>query len=291
MGATTTSQVNGIGGTLASWWRSRFGARLLAEIALCAGLLMVYREVRSFSETDLGVAFQNARDVLQLERWLGLPFENDLQSFLLDHPVLIKLLNHYYVWMHFPVAIGLLVWMYFFHPRQYRPTRWLMTVVTFAALAIHLIYPLAPPRMMPGFVDTMFKYGPVVYNPNALEGAANQIAAMPSLHFGWALIAAMAAIKTLRSPWRWLLLLHPTLMTLAIIATANHWWLDAVAAGVIVFSSLLIARLVVFVMQSDELSDELDDADYAFEPASYGAPSNESSVANDDADDRASVVG
>ena len=60
------------------------------------------------------------------------------------------------------------------------------------ALIIHLLFPLAPPRMMDGFVDTMAKFGPSIYPDNPLEGAANQIAAMPSLHFAWAMIVAIA---------------------------------------------------------------------------------------------------
>ena len=72
-----------------------------------------------------------------------------------------------------------------------------MAFVTFVALVIHLVFPLAPPRMMTGFVDTMREFGPNIYPKNALDGAANQIAAMPSLHFGWAMIAAIAVITVL----------------------------------------------------------------------------------------------
>ena len=74
-----------------------------------------------------------------------------------------------------------------------------MAFVTFAALIIHVAFPLAPPRWMPGFVDTMSEFGPGIYPRNALDGAANQIAAMPSLHFGWAMIAAIAVISVLKT--------------------------------------------------------------------------------------------
>lgn len=219
---------------LAAWWRSRYGARFLYELAIVTGLLITYRAIRGVSKTDLVTAFQNAYDVIRFETWLGLPFEDDLQRWLLAHPAAIKSLNLYYVVMHFPAAIALLLWLYFRHPDRYRAVRNLMAVVTFAALVIHLIYPLAPPRMMRDFVDTMAVFGPNIYPANALEGAANQIAAMPSLHFGWAMIEAMAVIWVLKSRWRWLALLHPILMALCIIATANHWWLDAAAAGAII---------------------------------------------------------
>jgi hypothetical protein len=230
-------------GSLAAWWRSRYGRQLLVEIAICGGLLMLYRSIRLFTKTDLSTAFANARDIVAFESWLGMPFEDNLQAFLLDHPTIIQGLNYYYVLFHFPAAIALLLWLYLWHHADYRPVRNLMAFVTFAALVIHLLFPLAPPRMMVGFVDTMEVYGPNIYPKNAVEGAANQIAAMPSLHFGWAMIVAFAVIVVLKSPWRYLILLHPVLMTLSIIATANHWWIDAAAAAVIICFGILAGRV------------------------------------------------
>lgn len=228
----------------ASWWRGRYGLQLLFEIALCGALLMIYRSIRAVNQSDLRQAFAHSREVIRLENWLGLPFEDNLQRWLLEHPTLIKLLNHYYIWFHFPAAVGLLLWLYMRHPGSYRPFRNLMAFVTFAALVIHLAFPLAPPRMMAGFVDTMREFGPSIYPKNALDGAANQIAAMPSLHFGWAMIEAIAIIAVLKTRWRFLALLHPILMTLAIIATANHWWIDAAAAGALIVAAIALWRLV-----------------------------------------------
>ena len=232
-------------GRAASWWRGRYGSRLVIELLLCGGLFVLYRSVRRFTRTDLGDAFANARGVVNFETMLGLPFEDNLQGWLIDHPTTIRFLNHYYLWFHFPTVIGLLVWLYLRHPRSYVPFRNLLAMVTFAALVIHLVYPLAPPRMMHGFVDTLHIFGPSIYPVDALDGAANQIAAMPSLHFGWALIEAIAVISVLRSSWRWLAVLHPFLMALAIIATANHWWMDAAASAFIIVASIIVWRVAM----------------------------------------------
>jgi hypothetical protein len=110
----------GVRSSLASWWRSRYGSQLALEVAICAALLMIYRTIRGFSKGDLQVAFANAREIISLEKWLGLPFENDLQRWLLDHPTLIKGLNHYYIWFHFPAAIALLLWLFVRHADRYR---------------------------------------------------------------------------------------------------------------------------------------------------------------------------
>jgi len=244
MGTAVSSGGESASGPLASWWRGRYGAKLLFEIVLAGALWMIYSTIRMVTKTDLMVAFDNARDIVRLEKWLGLPFEDNLQGFLLGHPTLIKLLNHYYIWFHAPMAIGLLLWLYLRHQDRYQPIRNLMAFVTFAALVIHLLFPLAPPRMMDGFVDTMREFGPSIYPVNALDGAANQIAAMPSLHFGWAMIEAMAVVSVLKSRWRWAAVIHPALMTLSIIATANHWWIDAAAAALIVLAAVGMMRLV-----------------------------------------------
>lgn len=225
-----------------AWWVGRYGARLLVEVGICGALLMIYRGIRMVSKTNLADAFRNAHEVIRLERSLGMPFEDDIQRFLLEHEILVRGLNWYYVLFHFPVAIGLLLWLYLFHADRYRGFRNLMAFVTFTALVIHLVYPLAPPRMMTGFIDTMEWFGPNIYPANAVKGAANQIAAMPSLHFGWAMIAAIAVVSVTRSRWRWLAVLHPVLMALAVIGTANHWWLDAAAAAFLIVGGIAIWR-------------------------------------------------
>jgi len=229
---------------LARWWTGRYGLQLLFEIAFCGGLLMLYRAIRLVNKGDLRTAFANTREIVRLEHSLGMPFEDNIQRLLLDHEWIVKSLNWYYILFHFPLAIGMLLWLYLWHGDRYKAFRNLMAFVTFAALVIHLVYPLAPPRMMTGFVDTMAEFGPNIYPPNAVKGAANQIAAMPSLHFGWAMIESIAVVSVLKSRWRWLIVVHPFLMALAIIATANHWWIDAAAAGVIILGAIAAWRVL-----------------------------------------------
>ena len=100
-----------------------------------------------------------------------------------------------------------------------------------------------PPRMMPwqGFVDTGLVFGPSPYGKGSLfSGVANQLAAMPSMHFGWAVVVAWATIKATRTRWRFLVVVHPVLTLAAIVLTANHFWMDAIVAGVLFAVSLRI---------------------------------------------------
>ena len=79
-----------------------------------------------------------------------------------------------------------------------------------------------------------------VRNSETIANTANQIAAMPSLHVGWALIGAWGLIKASTSSWRWISALHPATMTAAVVLTGNHWWLD-------VFGAVALVALVIAV--------------------------------------------
>ncbi|MFD4256361.1 phosphatase PAP2 family protein [Streptomyces sp. NPDC058534] len=93
-----------------------------------------------------------------------------------------------------------------------------------------------------GMVDTARVYGPSVYGPPATDELSNQFAAMPSLHFGWALMVAVGLVVATRSRLRWLWLLHPLLTLLVIVGTANHYWPDVVAATALLGLALAVLR-------------------------------------------------
>jgi hypothetical protein len=93
-----------------------------------------------------------------------------------------------------------------------------------------------------GLMDTARVYGPSVYGPPRTDELSNQFAAMPSLHFGWALMVAIGLIAATRSHWRWLWLLHPLVTLLVIVGTANHYWLDVLVASALLGLALALIR-------------------------------------------------
>ena len=101
-----------------------------------------------------------------------------------------------------------------------------------AGLVVQLAFPLAPPRMLrlSGFVDTASLFGPDPY-ALGIAKAANELAAMPSMHVGWALLIAMAVISVSSSRWRWAILAHPLITTGVVVVTANHYWTDVIAGA------------------------------------------------------------
>ncbi len=77
----------------------------------------------------------------------------------------------------------------------------------------------------------------------ATDTMANQFAAMPSLHVGWAVMVAVGLIAATRSRWRWLWLLHPAITLFVVVGTANHYWLDAIVVVALLAVALTVFRL------------------------------------------------
>ncbi|MFD9542131.1 phosphatase PAP2 family protein [Streptomyces sp. NPDC060022] len=221
---------------------------LVRELLLVAGLFLVYKLGRQAANGHVEEAYRNAGDVWDLERALHLPGEGVVQGVLLHSQTLVQAANTYYVTVHFPVTLLFLVWLYWRRPSHYVWSRRILAVLTGAALALHVLFPLAPPRMLDAaaLVDTGQVYGPTVYGATpSTDSMANQFAAMPSLHFGWALTVAVGLIVATRSRWRLLWLLHPLVTLLVIVGTANHYWLDAIVVSAllaVVFAAIRLPR-------------------------------------------------
>ncbi|MGW1748804.1 phosphatase PAP2 family protein [Streptomyces sp. NPDC002092] len=215
---------------------------VVREFLLVAGLFLVYKLGRRLATGHTGEALRNAHRVWDLERTLHLPGEGSVQSVLLHGDTLVRLANTYYATVHFPATAGFLIWLYLRRPAHYVWARRVLATLTSAALALPFLFPLAPPRMpaFTGLVDTAHVYGPSVYGPPSSDHLSNQFAAMPSLHFGWALMVAIGLIAATRSRWRWLWLLHPLVTLLVIVGTANHYWLDAIVATAMLGAALAL---------------------------------------------------
>ncbi|MDO0938183.1 phosphatase PAP2 family protein [Streptomyces sp. DG2A-72] len=215
---------------------------LVRELLLVVGLFLVYKLGRMLATGHTGEAFRNAHHVWDLERAVHLPGEGAVQSLLLHDETLVHLANTYYATVHFPATAAFLIWLYLRRPAHYVWARRILAAVTAAALVVHLAFPLAPPRMLAatGLMDTAHVYGPSVYGSPRTDTLSNQFAAMPSLHFGWALMVAIGLIVATRSRWRRLWLLHPLLTLLVIVGTANHYWLDAIVAAAMLGLALAV---------------------------------------------------
>jgi len=212
-------------------------------VALVASLFLAYRLGRLAITGHDQLAVTNAWWVWDIERTLRLPDEELFQQWALQWPDLLRAANWYYVGVHFPLTAAFLIWGWLRRPpEEYRYARRLLSLLTGLALIVHVVMPLAPPRMLSslGFLDTMAVFGPSAYGDSSAT-IANQFAAMPSLHVGWALLIAIVVVQTAHSRWRWIVVFHPLLTVMVVVATANHYWVDAIAAALL----LLVAIVVV----------------------------------------------
>jgi PAP2 superfamily len=214
--------------------------RVGREILLLAILFGIYNLGRYISAKHAGSAFVHADEVLRFEHWLGLPRESSVQHAALGVPQLVRAANWYYAGVHFPLTAVVLLWLLIRRPAEYARARWALASLTGLALVGHLAFPLAPPRMMPGFVDTGIVFGQSVYGPSTDSGVANQFAAMPSLHVGWAFLVAVILVRTTRSRWRWLWFAHPLVTFAVVVTTANHYWLDGLVVLALALPLMLI---------------------------------------------------
>ncbi|MFQ6391934.1 phosphatase PAP2 family protein [Nocardia sp. KC 131] len=223
------------------------GGEAIGQLVLITVLYLAYRVGRMFTADDTMHAMSNAHSILGVEDRLGLPEETTLQAIFVDHSFLALPANFYYATAHFTVAVAVLLWLWAFRPEHYRWTRNLMAALTGAALVVHVLMPLAPPRMFPqyGFVDLAAIHGQSVYGAPDSGGLSNQFAAMPSLHVGWALLLAFAVVAATRTRWRWLALAHPVITTLVVVGTGNHYWLDVIVAITLLAVAAAIHPLVV----------------------------------------------
>jgi hypothetical protein len=206
--------------------------QILREVLLLGSMYVVYSIGRIYAAKHSASAFDNAHRLIGWERDLRLPNEAHLQHAFLQVPHLAQVANTFYAYVHFPLTAAVLIWLSVRRPAAYKNVRTTLMTLTGLALIGHTVFPLAPPRMLPnlGWVDTGIRFGQSVYGPTSDSGMANQFAAMPSLHVGWAALVAISMIMVTRSRWRWLWIAHPVITFAVVVVTANHYWLDGLVA-------------------------------------------------------------
>nr|WP_256106239.1 phosphatase PAP2 family protein [Streptomyces sp. ODS05-4] len=214
------------------WPRTPRRPRIWFEILLIAVSYWTYSLIRNAVPEQKAQALRNADWIWRTEQSLGLAFEKSVNHAADSVTWLIVGMNYYYATLHFVVTIGVLVWLYRWHPGRYAATRLVLFSTTGVALLGYYLYPLAPPRLMTSekFIDTVLvhhTWGSMA--SGNLKHMSNQYAAMPSMHIGWSLWCGLTIFALASAPWARILgLLYPTATLVVIVATANHFWLDAV---------------------------------------------------------------
>ncbi|MFE7105132.1 phosphatase PAP2 family protein [Streptomyces sp. NPDC057575] len=216
--------------------RSPRRPRIWFEILLVAASYWVYSLVRNAVPEQRTEALRNADRIWSAENQLGIAVEQAVNHAVNSATWLIVSMNYYYATLHFVVTVCVLVWLFRCHSGRYAAARLALFATTGVALLGYYLYPLAPPRLMNGgqFIDTVLvhhTWGSMA--SGNFKNMSNQYAAMPSMHIGWSLWCGLTVFALASAPWaRILALLYPTLTLVVIVATANHFWLDALGGMV-----------------------------------------------------------
>lgn len=232
---------SGPDGTRAAW-KPRLWRELLYGLIVFAFYTFVEALHGPARET---AAYRNAWHIFDLERFLHIDVELALNEWLVPRAVLRTLSNYEYATTYIVAAGIMLVWLYLRRPDRYREMRNSFLLLNVLAIACFWAYPVAPPRFLANtpFVDTVLQGATWGSWGSPLVGHANQLAAMPSLHVAWALWVSvvLAELKRTRTV-QVVSLIHVAVTLFVVMATANHFLLDAVGGAIVVWVSVLLAR-------------------------------------------------
>jgi membrane-associated phospholipid phosphatase len=210
-------------------------AHLAFQFAIWMGFYGVYQVARGVADRSVADAFQNGEWVLRTERELGAMFEPALQRIVDTSSLLVTLTSYTYWLSQFAVIGATLLWVYFRHHEHFPRFRNWLIGANLLGLVGYVLMPTAPPRMFPewGFVDWVAQYSAVSHDSGLIALGSNPYAAMPSLHAMDAFIVGVVMFGLVRSRVaKMLWLAWPAWVSFAVIATANHYWLD-VLAGIV----------------------------------------------------------
>jgi membrane-associated phospholipid phosphatase len=223
--------------------------RLIRELGLLAVFAGIYEWIGAHLVQAGGAATSHALMIVAAERSLGLFHEQDIQQAFIHSDTITDAFNAYYGGTHFLVPAFVLGWLLFRHPGQYGRARTTLAALTGAAFACFWLFPVAPPRLLParfGILDMLtVPDGSGHFETSLINTAGDKYASMPSLHVAWAVWCALALWPVVRPRiLRLLVVAYPLLTVLVVVATGNHYFLDAVAGALLsVVSWIAVTRI------------------------------------------------
>jgi hypothetical protein len=239
---------------------STFQARMLPhgpldvarQVLLFVAAYGVYRLTRGLVDHPEAAtaAFQNARDLIGIERALNVFVEPSVQALVAGHQWLLDAAAWLYINAQSSITVGALAWLYFRRNSSFYFVRNTFLVAFAVALVGYSLFPTAPPRFFPewGFFDAVSDFTGIPQDSVTVSQLFNPYAAVPSMHVGFALMISVPLVRLVRRPvlklcWA----LYPPLMVFVIVVTANHFLADAVlgaaAAGIGALVASGLARL------------------------------------------------
>jgi LmbE family N-acetylglucosaminyl deacetylase len=224
--------------TTPSTTRGHVRPHVAGEVAVLVVLLFVYDQLRGLTGVRRPPALQHGWAVLHLDRHVTRGAELSFNHWLAAQAGLVRWLSiGYYQFMHIGAAMVVLAWCYIKRPDVYRPARNALVVTNAIGLLVFALYPVAPPRLLPGsgVLDMVASAG---FGRSHGPVPIIEYGAVPSLHMAWAVWVAIVACsfvgsRTLRAA----VLLHPVVMAIVVVGTGNHYLFDVVTGSALGFAA------------------------------------------------------
>jgi hypothetical protein len=225
-----------------------FAGRFSRDFGMVLSVIGVYFLLRGAAPDRLGYSVDVTRHLVGFEKAFGVFWEPKVQELSIRWYPVKEFANFVYAYMHFPVLAMVGGWLWFRDRHAFRFMRNVMFVSMAIGLVFYWLIPAAPPRLMAahgydlGFVDTVFGGNTHVdYAQPSL--ILNEYAAIPSFHFGWIAMASAAVwVNTRSTTLRTAAVMLTVVMTLAIVARANHLFFDMALGGLVIIVSWQVAK-------------------------------------------------
>jgi hypothetical protein len=216
---------------------------LCGELAIVAFLVLCYDRVRNLAQVRRALSLHDGVQLLGFERHLHIDVELPVNLWLAAHRELAEVASWYYQLAHLTVTLLVLTVCYVRRPAVYPSARNALVLINVIGLVCFWVYPVAPPRLLPGraFIDVTEMTGVATASSTS---APNPYAAMPSLHTAWAVWVACVALVLVRRRWAGMAwVLYPVLTVAVIVSTGNHYVLDVVGGVAVAFVGVSVAGL------------------------------------------------
>jgi len=233
----------------AALWKGltpRGSRHFLLQVALLGSFEVVYALSGLYGRHVNATAVANAQGLLAFERRLGIAWEHGVQNWTLQAPhVFLAVANRTYFISQFTVSTVFLLWVYARRNAYFERVRNALLAANYVSVVVMFVYPLAPPRAIPGggFVDTL-DANAVNLHSGVIQALNNPNSAMPSLHISYAVVLGITGVLLTRNiVARAFWAVYPALVTFSIVATANHFVLDVVGGALALLAAPIVDRV------------------------------------------------
>lgn len=244
---------------------------LLRQLAIFCAAYGAYQLVRVMVGATGGYKpFGDATKIIDLERTLHVFIEPSIQGWARNKHLLMDAADWMYLNGHYVGTFGALVFIYLRRNKSFYFVRNMFMFAMAIALIGYVVYPTAPPRLLPewGFTDSIQQLTGVTVEHGAGSAFINAYAAVPSMHVCFALMVGLPMARLVEHRWaRWLWRIYPLIIVFVVVATGNHFLTDVFLGGLTALAAALLSDRVLARARPDA---------WAFTPRRLGAPVAES---------------